>query len=193
MGYVAMGDVSSDNFNSTKYPGVCKPSNTATLAVFKAMQTQLNRCASVSGMSTIAIDGDVGPGTISLFGKLKAALMSIAPTVQFSAGVRLAAVDATSCSSIAAAADTIRDVAEAYANSKGAAVKPPAPTPTKPPVLVDSKTGIEKPAPAGANLLASFESLPTVYKVVGAGILAGIGFFAYKDMKKLGKRRRSRR
>lgn len=191
MGYVAMGDVSSDNFNSTKYPGIVKPSNTSTLATFKRCQTQMNRVAAAKGFKTIAADGDIGPGTVSLFELVKAHIGQYAlANNDVAAAVKINS--ASGAVGIASVADVIANEADSYADSLGAAANPPAPQPTKPPTLVDAK-GFEKPAPAGANLLSAFESMPTTYKVVAVAILGGIGFFVYKDMSKMGKRRRSRR
>src|SRR5262245_6418938 len=150
MGYISMGDVATDSFNSTKYPGVCKPSTVATLAVFKRLQAQLNRVASVKGIATIAVDGDVGAGTVGLYASLKSALISYASSskdISFAfAGVAQLTAAGGSCTSIASVADVIADVADAYADSLGASASPPAPKPIAPPTLV-SKTGVETAPP----------------------------------------------
>jgi hypothetical protein len=186
MTYLPMGDVSSDSFNSTKYPGVCKPSTVAALTTFKRMQHNLNRCAVVSGASTIAVDGDIGPGTVTLFGRLKSHLGTYAlGNNDTNAAIKIAAAG-SSCSSIAAVADVIANIAESYADDQNAPTSPPAPKPIKPPTLVSS-TGLETPAPAGSNLLAVWGTTSTPVKLAALGILGGIGYFAF--MKKPRRRR----
>lgn len=70
MGYLPMGsdDATSStlSFNSTKYPGVCKPSNFYTLGLFRQFQEQLNRVAQIKGFGKVTVDGDIGAGTVSL-------------------------------------------------------------------------------------------------------------------------------
>lgn len=189
MSYLPMGDVSSDSFNSTKYPGICKPSNVSTLATFKRCQTQMNRVASVKGIPTIAVDGDIGPGTVSLFSKIKPDL-ALHATAIFNVGAA-AKITATSasCSAIASIADVIADIADTYADYLKAPTNPPAPKPTKPPVLVDSKTGIEKPAPMGAGLFAAWEASSTTTKVAALAVAGGLVFVALGG-KALKRRRR---
>ena len=184
MGYVGMGDLASSEFNSTKYPGICKPSTVSALATFKRLQTQLNRCASVKGIATIAIDGDIGPGTMSMFGKLQTSLITYATKEQNLAGaVKVGTVRPASCASLAMVSDVVGDIADDYANSMRAPEKPPSPPATRPPVLV-MPDGSEKAPPAGADLLTAWESASTPVKVAMVAALGGIGYYLYKSSKR---------
>jgi hypothetical protein len=186
MGYLPMGDVASSEYNATKYPGVVKPSTFDALATFKNLQNQLNRVAAVSGNKPIAVDGDIGPGTVTLYAAVK-------PHLATYAAVEASGADATkigaagTATEIAQYADVIAEVASKYANSKGAPTTVPGPAPVKPPTLV-SATGIETAAPAGADLLAAWKGVSTPMKLAGAAVLAGIGYFMFFD-----KKRRRRR
>ena len=184
MGYVGMGDLASSEFNSTKYPGICKPSTVSALATFKRLQTQLNRVASVKGIATIAIDGDVGPGTMSLFGKLQASLITYATSEQNLAGaVKVGTVLPSSCASLAMVSDVVGDIADSYADSLRAPERPPSPPATRPPVLV-MPDGSEKAPPVGADLLTAWESQSTVMKIAMVGVLGGLGYYLYKGSKR---------
>lgn len=191
MGYMSMGDISSDNFNSTKYPGVCKPSNVSTLATFKRMQTQMNRVAAVKGFKTIAIDGDVGPGTLGLFKMVQAFIVQHAlDNGDFAAASKISSAPSSSCTAVAMIADVIANEADSLASELNAPANPPAPQPTKPPVLVSS-TGIETKVPAGASLLTAWESAPAATKYLALAVLGGIGYFTLvkKPRRKSGYRR----
>jgi hypothetical protein len=50
----------------TPIPGLCKAMTWEALADYKALQTALNRIAYSKGWSLIAIDGRIGPATVSL-------------------------------------------------------------------------------------------------------------------------------
>lgn len=187
MGYVSMGDVSSENFNSTKYPGVCKPSNVEALATFKRCQAQLNRVAQAKGFKTIAVDGDIGPGTVSLFGLLYAHLSQYAVgNNDISAASKITAANG-SCVTIATYADVIANIADSFADELGAPAVASAPAATKTPTLV-MPNGLEKPAPMGANLLASFNALPVSMKLLGLGIGAGIAYYTWPKSKRKSRR-----
>jgi lysozyme family protein len=185
MGYTPMGDIASDQFNSTKYPGVCKPSTITALAAFKRLQTQLNRVAFAKGLSTIAVDGDIGAGTVSLVNKLAPALISDATNKMNLVGAAKVGTSTISgCVSLAGVADVVADVAESYAGTLKAPEKAPAPTPVRPPTLVNA-AGAETPAPAGAEILTAFTSASTTMKLAMVAVVGGIGYYLYK-----GKRRR---
>lgn len=191
MSYLPMGDVSSDQFNSTKYPGVCKPSNVTTLATFKRCQAQLNRVAAAKGVSTIAADGDIGPGTLGLLGKFQSELVAHAMNkANVAASTKIALAGAGNCSAVAKIADVIADVADSYADMLKAPATAPAPRPIKPPVLV-SPTGIETPAPAGAGLFAAWESSSNTTKIAAIAVAGGLAFVALGGA--MFKKRRGRR
>ena len=188
MSYLPMGDIASSEFNSSKYPGVCKPSTVAALGTFKRLQTQLNRVAAAKGIATIAIDGDIGPGTLGIFGKVQTQLIAYATAnMDLSAAAKIATALPSSCASVAMMADVIANIADSYADELKAPANPPAPKPIKPPMLVSS-TGIEMPPPAGAELLTAWTSASTTTKLAAVGVLAGVAYVAF-GMNKKRKRR----
>lgn len=184
MSYFPLGDISADNFNATKYPGIVKPSNVTTLAVFKGLQSQLNRCAYVLKQKTIAIDGDVGPGTIALWTNVRTKVMATVGSEL--SGAEAAKLNAASSTvALANVADIAERACRMFADQNGAPATPPAPPPAKPPTLV-MPSGVETPAPAGAGLLAAFQTASTPMKLAALGIAGGIGYYMLKG----GKRRR---
>jgi len=184
MGYTPMGDIASDQFNSTKYPGICKPSTITALAAFKRLQTQLNRVAYAKGLSTIAVDGDIGPGTVSLVNKLAPSLITDATTkMQLASATKVATSTMNGCVSLASVADVVADVAESYAGTLKAPEKAPAPAPTKPPTLVSS-SGQESAPPPGADILSAFTSASTPMKLAMVAVAGGVGYYLYKGHKK---------
>lgn len=155
------------NFNSTKYAGVCKPSDVRTLSRFRDLQSQLNRVAQVKGLTKIAVDGDIGPATIKLM---------------TSAGMVPAG---TGCSTIAAGAVAFTGLAKTIADAGGAPANVAGPI-AKPSTLV-SATGQETLAPAspyGGSLLESFNALSTPMKIAAVGVAGGLGYYLYKSTKK---------
>lgn len=143
------------SFNSTKYPGTCKPSDFGTLAKFKALQEQLNRVAEKKGVAKIAIDGDIGPGTLGLMAKLGLA----------SSG--------TACTAIAGYVSTFTAQAKALADTLGAPAKVSGPAPIKAPTIV-TPAGAEIPVPPGAAFLGQLTNMPTTAKLALAGVGVGI-------------------
>jgi hypothetical protein len=152
-------------FNSTKYPGICKPSDTRTLAAFKELQSQLNRLAKGKGLSDrISVDGDIGPGTSNLMVKTGMSTSTMA------------------CTAIAVAATAFAAQAKQLADQLKAPASVAGPLPVRAPTLVSS-VGLEIPAPAtgiGAGVFNAFTGMSTPMKVAAVGILAGIGYFAFK-------------
>lgn len=156
-------------FNSTKYPGICKPSNVGTLAAFKNLQTQINRAAAAKGITTrIAVDGDVGSGTTSLLARV----LSLSPT--------------PACTTIASAAPAYAGMCAAIATAAGVAATVPSPAPTTAPTLVLQDGTVQAAPPSGlsTNLLASWQQLSTPMKIAGVGTLAALGFVVAKKLKK---------
>jgi hypothetical protein len=172
MTYFPMGDISTSDFNSTKYPGVCKPSNFATLAVFKELQYQLNRLAQGLNMPKIAVDGDIGPGTIKLVSAI---------------GAQRLLVDASTCVSIATKADTLTSVAKQQATALGVPDKISAPSPPQTPSII-TPAGAIVPQPAAASLSDAFRNMGTPTLIaLGVGVVA-VGYVVAKDMKKKGRK-----
>jgi len=163
-------------FNSTKYPGLCKPSDVATLAAFKNLQSQMNRLAQAKALPKIAVDGDIGPGTVSLASKLG-----------------LIGAGAT-CSAIAVAATFFALQAKNAADKLGAPTTVSGPAPAHPPTLVNA-AGAEFAAPApsiGEGVMGFFTNLSTFEEVAAVGILGGIGYFVLAKKRKRGKSRSRR-
>lgn len=188
MGYIGMGDVASSGFNSTKYPGICKPSTDAVRQTFRRMQTQLNRVAAAKSIPTTAIDGDIGPGTLSIFGKLQPDLITHATkNMDLAAAAKIGTTVPSSCSSVASIADVIANVADSLASELKAPSSPPAPKPIAPPMLV-MPDGTEKTPSKVADIIGTFQSASPVTQMAGIGIVGGILYFAF--MRKRTKRGR---
>jgi len=200
MSYATLGSIDSSSFNSTKYPGVCKPSTTATLAAFQNLQTQLNRVAQAKNLPKVAVDGDVGPGTVALAGYVKAVAAADATgadttgdnTVADNAATLASVIDASSCTSIASRADDIAANAEMYATALGVPSTVPAPVNTSATTLVSS-TGAETQISGAvqntvSSAAASFGALGTMEQVVVIGAIGIAGYIVFG-----GKKKRSRR
>lgn len=159
------------SFNSTKVPGVCKPMDFKTLAVFEDLQSQLNRVAHAKGLPKIAVDGDIGTGTTGLMVKVGMA----------SAGI--------TCTAVAVAAGAFAAQAKQLADQLGAPAKVSGPPPIKPPSILDPNTLLEIPAPSG-GIAASFANLSTAGKLAAVVALGGIGYFLIGSKKKKSKGRK---
>lgn len=164
MGYLAaFGDGSDPGaiiFNSTKYPGTCKPSDAYTLGVFKELQRQLNRLAQGKGVSKIAVDGDVGPGTVAL--------------------ARTVGIDSSgSCSTIAMNAAVYASIAKGLADQLGVPASVSQPTPIKAPSIVNA-AGQETTVTGGGGIAASvsgaFAGMSNLEKALALGIVGGIAY-----------------
>lgn len=189
--YAQLGSISSSTFNSTKYPGVCKPSTTATLAAFKALQQQLNRVASVKNLPKVAIDGDIGPGTLNLAAYVKAVAAADATGGNDLASVAndvVSIIDTSSCTALASAADDVAANVQMYATALGARSSTPAPVNTSPTVLVSS-TGQETQISgsvqnAAASVADSFGALDGTTKLAVAGALGVAAYIVLGGKKK---------
>lgn len=195
MGYT-LGSIATSSFNSTKYPGVCKPSTTATLAAFKELQQQLNRVASVKGLPKIAVDGDVGPGTINLAAYVKAVAAADASGSGDLADVAndvVSIIDTSSCTSLASAADDVAANVQMYATALGANTSVPAPINTSSTVLVSSTGAETKVSSGAANAAASaadaFTALGTTTQLMVVGALGVAGWIMFGGKKPRKSRR----
>jgi hypothetical protein len=154
------------SFNTTKYPGVCKPSNEPTLQLVYDLQNQLNRVAQAKGLTKIGVDGDIGPGTIKLFNAVLGT--------------------SANCVTIGATIGAFTAQVTAIANELGAPAKVSGPIPAKAPTIVTA-TGLEVkgPPPAGSSLVDSVKNLgmPTL---LALGV--GLGAAAYFMTKKKGRK-----
>lgn len=159
--------ITASDFNSTRVPGTCKPTNFPTLEKFKELQRQLNRVAKVKKLSPIAVDGDIGPGTVSLFNKVVGASVN--------------------CSALAVIAEAQAQMFKTLADQAGAPANVATPKPASTPSIV-APTGALVPQPASASMLDSFKSigLSNTHLMVLAGVG---GLIAFKVMKKKRGRR----
>lgn len=191
-GYVPMGDIAAADFNATKYAGVCKPSTFAALATFKDLQNQLNRVASITGTTRIVVDGDIGPGTVGLYTKVRAQLVtyagSKATTTTAVANVARMGL-ASDCVSIATIADIIAVVAKGYADENKVPSTVPGPAPTKLPTIV-TKDGAEQAVTPQMELWGKLFGRPlsTTEKLALLAVGGGVGYMLWTSRK--GKRRR---
>lgn len=165
----ASGGLTPADFNSTRYPGICKPMNQRALDIVKDLQKQLNRNAHVRGIAKIAIDGDIGPGTLSLLSK-------VAP-----AGANWST---SSCMNVAAGADIIAATLKRLADAAGAPSSVSGPMPAKPPTFIDIKGNVHQDANSAGSIIDTFSNMSTGQKVIAAGLLAGIGYLGFKELKK---------
>jgi hypothetical protein len=168
-----MGDTATIAFNSTKYPGICKPSNPTTLQAVYDMQNQINRIAKMKGGKIIAQDGDIGPGTLA--------------AARFAAGylgpVAVASAP-SSCSALGAAIIEFTSAVRAKADDLGAPAKVSAPVPARAPTLV-MPTGLEVKGgpPIGASALDSLKNLGMPMMLLIGAAAVGIGYYVTKKAK----------
>lgn len=172
-------DGSEIAFDSTKFPGICKPANKETLDVVVKFQKQLNRVAHAKGFTKIGPDGDIGPGTLALFRQVQSA----------SSGT--VSGNGQSCGGIANA--SLPDISlevEALADVLGAPATITSPKPASPPSFVNNQGGLTvNPNAGAASVLDVFTKMSTPMKLAGVGIAAGIGFLLLVPMKKSKKRK----
>ncbi len=178
MGYVnaGMGEVSSSNYNTTRYPGIAKPTNLSTLETFMELQRQMNRYAQGrgAGAQKIAVDGDIGPSTQKLW-RLLWSMVGPSPLTSYDYK-QIAAVSDT-------AGPQLRSMADAL-NVPGTVTSP---KPSKPPSIYQPSTGTEVTAPpssgAGGGIMASITSMsPNLQMAAGVGV-AAVLFLALRKKK----------
>lgn len=189
MGYIGMGAVTASDFVNRS--GVCKPTNSATLATFKGMQTQLNRVATAVGVSKITVDGDLGSKTLYLLSNIASKMRDIIPQE-----IALANEATNDCSQVALRAETISFLAKSVADMRGVPSSTggstSTPRPSSPPIVPPITGGAPAAPQIGGGLWDAFKNLSTVEKAaVGVGLLAAgvaAGFIPF-GKKKRGSRR----
>ncbi len=163
----AMGDVSATDFVSRS--GVCKPTNFETLTKFKALQKQLNRAATGAGLQTIAVDGDIGPGTVKLLALVQG-------------GAQM------SCSAIAIAAEGLTPQLKSIADQAGVPASVSSPKPAAPlPAVVNATTGVLTPQPATASVLDAFNRLSSTEKLLAVAVIGGGAYVLLGKKKRRGR------
>lgn len=176
--------------------GIAKPTDQATLDLFKELQRQLNRVASKKGIYTIAVDGDIGDGTKALAVKVQAAaavdrnLWASAPSDTLKADIidKLTTLAATKMSveSIAQNAIGIYANVKAYADQLAAPPSVPSPKPASPPAVYNLATGTAVPQAASASLVDGWRNLGTGAQL---GIIGALGVAAVFMIPKKKKRK----
>lgn len=176
MSYTGIGDLPATDWNDTKYPGVCKPTNFDALAKFKELQRQLNRMAFALSIPRIAVDGDIGPGTRSLITKIQAKLPSFSAN-PFETQVKFQST--SNCAAIAGNADVLANSSRMAADARGAPETVSGAITLKPSTIV-TPSGQEVQAPAGSGFGPISEmSLPM--KLVAGAALGLVGFLIWKE------------
>jgi lysozyme family protein len=139
------------------------------LAVFKALQAQINRIAHIAGFSKIRVDGDLGPQTVVAANK----------GIKFIGGTTLA----SDCNMLAKGAEKTRDAFKRNADERGVAVAVKGPTAPK-----------RGPSPApgvpGPVIEAGFTQMLT--SPLGLAALAIAGLLIWRASKKP-KRKKAKR
>ena len=170
--FQTLGDLASTDWNSTKYPGVCKPSNFYALGMFQELQMQLNRVADHMGLKKVGVDGDIGPGTLKLLAQCKAKGLGMPFPID-------------SCDQVAKTAVQISTILRNTADTFGVPAKVSAPAVWHPATIV-TPTGDEVKAPDEFQRNASpgiSGALSGVGGLVGAGALVAIVYMLHKDRK----------
>ena len=152
----ALGTIDPSNFNSTKFPGSCYATNKPTFDQFAFLQQQINRVSKMRGFPLIAIDGNIGPGTV-------AALMRIGGLT----------ASAATCSMVAVQADLYGANTRFMADAIQAPAYVVPPRPVKPPSFFDPRTNQEvSPYPSGMfGDLSTPMVIAIGVAVLGAGYL----------------------
>lgn len=192
MAYLQLGAVDASNFNSTSYPGICKPSNLATLAIFKNLQAQLNRVAQGLGLDKITVDGDIGNAVLLLLSQISANLSQGGVSVDPARNILMQA-GAYGVVDAASNADTLAGAAQGVADQMTVPPSISQPTSGSGSTLVSSAgavTHVSTPTPAQASLLDSLSDLSTPELL---GIAGGLGLLAYFASKKPARARISSR
>jgi len=164
--------LSASDFTS-KFAGVCKPTNEHALLVVQLLQKQINRVSQAKGFTKIAVDGDLGPGTLAAFRKVQQSAPSSIPG------------NAATCMSLAV--PDLHDIAmavKAHADALGVSATVAQPKPAVPPTFFNPKTQALQTPSSAAGLVDAFKTMPMPMKIAFGGIFAGIGYFAFFDKKR---------
>jgi hypothetical protein len=182
-----LGVIDTTHFNSTKYPGVCNPSDADTLAVFKNLQAQLNRVAQAGGIAKVTVDGSIGPATVALLAKIVSFLTDSTPSVDPARNILLGTAG-YQCTDIASNADMLGNAAQGVADAMS--IPPKVSQPSGASTLVSSTgatTKITTATPAAASLVDSLQGMDPMTLLMAAGAVGAVIYFSG------GKKRRSRK
>lgn len=175
MAYLQLGVVDTSHFNSTKYPGVCNPSDSDTLAIFKNLQAQLNRVAQGLGLTKITVDGSIGPGTVALLAQIAANITSGGVSADPARNI-LAQTSGYTCVDVASNADMLGSAAQGMADQMSVPTQVQQPSATS--TLVSSAGVVSKirtPTPAATasltDMLAGVDQTTLLALAAGAGAI----------------------
>lgn len=159
--------ISAADFN----PSTCKPYNFVALKYVQALQSQLNRVAAAKGFSKIGVDGQVGPGTLSLFKKVQGAFPS---TVMG---------DASSCLNISADADVLSAQVQSVADTLGAPATVAAASSKAATIMTKTGTTVLPPGAPPASIAGAFSGI-SVTQGLALAAVGGLGYHLWSKRKK---------
>lgn len=151
----------------------CKPRNKPALDAAKSLQVQLNRAGRAMGAGTITVDGEIGPQTISLLGRVSPGVL---PT-------------GASCQTITSQLSFLLSTVQSIADAAGA------PPPSQQELAGVARAGVMtvpttggksfafKPPGVQASLMDKVKNLPDTTKIILGGVALLGGVFAFKKLR----------
>lgn len=155
--------------------GICKPTGSASLELFKDLQRQMNRCLDAMGSAKIAVDGAIGPGTLAALQAISNAPSAGAYGLGSSSGF---VVNTNDCTSVSNQVLSITTKLSQLADYMGAAASVSSPSPASTPTTVNPVTGVETPQPLTASVMDTLNNMSTTEKLGVAGLAVAVGYFA---------------
>jgi hypothetical protein len=143
----------------------CKARNFPALAMVKEFQSQLNRVATAKKLPKVAVDGEVGPATLSLF-----------RAVQAASGGALLGNPAT-CMGVAPDVDVLGADIKQFADTLGAPVFVTPPISLKAPTVV-TKSGLHVVAP-NSGIAGSLATLSGPTRIALLAVAGGVGYMLF--------------
>ena len=162
------GSVTSADYTSVN--GVCKARNFPALTVAKELQAQLNRVAQMKKLSKVAVDGAIGPRTLTLF-----------RAVQTAAGGAVMG-DPSNCMGVAADADVLSEQVKLFADSLNAPAQVSAAVSLSYPSIV-TKSG-KTVVPPDAGITGGLASMSSIERLAIFGVAGAIGYLVYTGAKR---------
>lgn len=164
------GGTSTSASDFVQVSGICKPQNFPALEAVREFQRQLNRVAQAKKLPKVAVDGAVGPGTLTLFRSVQ------------SLATGSVMGDGSSCMGVAPDVDVLGAQIKAVADGLGAPATVSGPVGLVVPTIL-TKSGKTIVAP-DAGIAASLASLSGVEKIALLGVAGGIGYLLLNKKKR---------
>jgi lysozyme family protein len=177
-----VADTSGGTFVSAG--GVCKPTTSAYLDLYKGLQRQANRVASVISVPMIAVDGAIGAGTLGVLAAIKAMkVVQGAPNAinQAAALALVSAIDTSSCSVVATNVVAYTASLSNAADALGASDSVSSPSPASTPSYVNPSTGVPQTQPLTSSVADLFNNMSSTQQYL---LGAGAALLAYMTFKK---------